>query len=298
MSDESDDIYCPPCQTNDSEKTEKSPMPLSKAPNPKRKSRTASEKVSSNNRSSASREPKTESKPKRKAVPKPAGRGKPKRPPPKRVQPPARRKKVGKGLQFEDDLSPAQETVCLLDYVQSSSDEDSVGKHILTRSRKKTTKQKETRSDRNDKHPDEVSESGNSSNREDGPSELKVLPAASESASFAVTTNVPIGCTATHELIDELFGEELVQESRNPEATACTSRIKTDMDTESGDNCAVSASSVSNTEDSESALSASVQPTSKSKDHWSNASDKEYCTGGESSKHPEKVDLDAELFGF
>lgn len=302
MSDESDDICCPPCQTSDSEKT---PIPSSHAPNPTRKYRTTSEKVSA---SSASRESKTESKPKKKAVSKPSVRGnKPKRQPPKRVQPPVRRKRVGKGLHFEDDLSPVQETTCLQDNVQSSSDDDGLGKRIL-RSRKKT-KQKETGSDKNEKRAVQVGKTGGPSNQQDcSHDQLQVLP-ASGSISFAVTTEVPIGFTATHQLIDELFGEEPVhQESSNPEANACTSSLKTTTKDESGDNCAVSASSIaSDVEDCEGALSASAQLTTKSKDHGSSAysnSDKEYtentmhCQKETGSKDAEELDLDAELFGF
>jgi hypothetical protein len=156
------------------------------------------------------------------------------------------RKKVGKGLQFEDDLSPAQEIVSLKKDMSSSSDED-VGELFRTkRASAKKLKQRETVSadnrycstpqlDSHDQlHQEVLTQSESTSFDTPINSNLTVMtsrattssataPTATTSAALilAGTTSAATGQTVatsadtaptastsadTHQLIDELFG--------------------------------------------------------------------------------------------
>ena len=288
MSDESDDISCPaPCHV----KTE---TPLTTAPpsNRSKKSKATSAKVSATDRGSSSRDSKTDSKPKKRAVTKASSRGRGKRTqPPRRAQPPARRKKVGKGLQFEDDLSPVQETVSPQVNLSSSSDEDFVGGCLL-RSRRKVLQKKsrriETESEKEDSHCDGVGEAEDPDDTDGKP--LQTLPASSSDVSAEAST------ATTHHLIDELFGGGPV--NQEPETSAS---VTLTGDTQSRPNMA----HVSDSEGSEGPIR-DAKSTSQIKEPSNNTHSDDGAgssmhgqeTRGESSNNSEAVDLDAELFGF
>lgn len=277
MSDESDDISCPThCSVKDTVKAETPLPPPSKPSKTARKSKATSEKVSAS---------KADNKPKKRAVTKPSSRGRGKRPQPpvKRVQP--QRKKVAKGLQFEDDLSSVQETNGPhMNF--SSSDEDIPGQRLF-RSRRKVLQKKsnpiETESDKEDGHCDEVD--GSSNHQDD--TDDKLLPTLPAN----VTGEAPAG---THHLIDELFGGG----PERPETATSTGDAKSRQqvsDPEGSDTDLLQVAKITTpnkkpggTADSGSAFGREYGGSSM---HGQDAK-------GESSKDSAAVDLDAELFGF
>lgn len=265
MSDESDDICCPPSHI-DSVKSAINP----KTQNPDDSSGTSGKGPVPNRNSNS----KNENKPKKRTVAKSSGRVQSR---PKRTQPPARRKTAGKGLLFEDDVSPVQQIVSSNNNVSSSSDEDIVGRCVLKS--RKVSQKKPTRKE----SCDSLSET--SKQQDDIPGDVHDLP-TSESASFDVNAETSDHHTS-HLLIDELFGDEAA--SPKLELQACSSRRDVTFVEDAMDKHLVS-----NVE-----LARKKIRTCENSTICENSKDAEsviHCQVAGDTEN--SVDLDAELFGF
>lgn len=205
MSDESDDISCPPSKKEEPVTTSTQPQGLTEKPSVpnKRKGNVRSVRKTTKNEVSKKRKTatnKTQSS--------------------NRTQSSTVRKRVARGMQFEDDFPPLQidsvkpRDLCIAHRLQSSSssDDDTVG-HRLLRSRKRV--------------PKDAKDAGGEvkSKKYESEQSLKVERKESQIASVQQSqANIPTDVmdveyslgheavsdhfVASHQLIDELFGEE------------------------------------------------------------------------------------------
>lgn len=276
MSDESDDISCPSSCFNN-EKPSISPLPSTQLRSFD-KSRTASGQGPVDTSTSSK-----STKPKKRTVAKSSGRARGR---PKRTQPTSRRKTVGKGLLFEDDVSPVQLTGSPKDNA-SSSDEDFVGRCVL---RKRRVSQKKTTTKDSQDRNGRFSEA--KTQQHDIQHELPISAGASFDA---------VDCNTSHQLVDELFGGE--SDSPKPE---CNSRRETA--THTAERHILSPSGMSVCDNSDGALAADVHIRAHDISGLENIAHSgkgmEYnesvinIQAAGLKETGDSVDLDAELFGF